>query len=153
MILIFTFVVAPEVADHILIAVVEPDAHPVPKLIVFVVAVAVAFAKKFAVIAVVGVPHIVYVVAAANSVTVVAVASNTDRVADQVVILVVIIGDVNVSVVPFVVAPVTPQNAPALLYCNCVEDHPGVHPLEAVGCMYSANQFVPPHHSNSYQEY
>jgi hypothetical protein len=39
-----------------------------------------------------------------------------------------ITGAVNVSVVPFVVAPEIPPNAPALLYCTCVVEPPGDPP-------------------------
>src|SRR6516165_8448403 len=34
----------------------------------------------------------------------------------------------NVTTVPLVVAPAIPPNEPAALYCNCVEEPPGVPP-------------------------
>lgn len=104
-------------------------------------------------IAVVGVQPIVIVVAAWNAVTVVAVASNTDNVAEPVVIEVVIIGDVRVTVVPFVVAHVIPQKTPALLYWSCVLEPHGVHHAVSVGCIYSATQLVPHHQRHSYHAY
>jgi len=91
----------------------EVDATGVPSIIVVIVFDA-ALIVLFVNVSVVALPTRVSV--------------EVGRVSVPVLVIVAMTGAVSVNVVPFVVAPVIPPNAPALLYCTCVVDPPGDPP-------------------------
>lgn len=106
--------VAPDVADQTLIAVIDPDAHPVPILSVLVTPVAVALPEYVCVIAVVGVPHTVSVVVAPASDRFVVVVLNAEKVAHHTTD-VVNVGDVPNTTTPVPVSSLRDQANLALV--------------------------------------